>query len=81
MSIQDNIKNCLICKKGNHILYRDFGLKAVDDVGGIKKSDIKLQLSKFYPDIQRYNISMNNSDSISKGEFIYNINIYGTEDL
>ena len=79
MNIQTSLKNMCLCRRGEHCLYRAFGLNNVD-ARGLKKSEIKLQLETYYPEIKSTEIiSQNTLDEVQQGHFHYEIKVNGYE--
>lgn len=56
MGSVDNIVNCMNCTQGEHILFRGFGLDAIDRVGALRRSDISKPLRKYYPEIREFDL-------------------------
>lgn len=50
VDIKTCIKNLTTCRTGDHILFRSYGLNAIDEPGGLTLGDVKAQLAAFYPD-------------------------------
>lgn len=79
MDIQTSLKNMCMCRRGEHPLYRGYGLNGVDG-SGLRKAEIKQQLDAFYPEIRNVEIKNNNTlDDISSGHFKYEISVSGYE--
>lgn len=79
-----NIKNCfknmVICRTGEHCLYRNFGLNNVDSPYGISYSDVKFQCKTFYPDIEDIEITRRSTmNELQVGQFKYSISVKGAE--
>ena len=70
------IVNMIKCHKGEHCLYRSFGL-GVETDGIIKpsRSELQVELNRWFPgnSVQSFELKSYNN----KGEFDYNISIEG----
>lgn len=62
------IVNCLKCRRGNHPLFRNFGLNVTDLPYKLRRGQIQEQISMFYPDVTDVSITQ-------KGENSYDVNI------
>lgn len=57
MDTGECIKNMIITKKGEHILFRAFGLGAITDrPGRLRKSDLSTAIATWYPQINGFSI-------------------------
>lgn len=70
------IANCFRTTKGSHVLYRTFGLEAVDDVGVPMRKDILIQLSTYYPDVTLNDVTVTRAEA--DGQFEYIVDIKGS---
>lgn len=66
------IVNMLICRQGEHCLFRSFGLGQVtDQAGRLRKGQVSQELAKWYPNVRSVKIEQ-------RGE-TYNIRVTGVE--
>ena len=73
------ITNMMICRRGEHCLYRDYGLDVVDRSGGLRRSEIKAQIEKFYPDVTAIDITNKTTEADAMtGRFVYDVHVKGT---
>lgn len=71
-----NIVNLIKCRKGEHCLFRSFGMgSTTDDITGITRSFVQVEVNRWFPGDTVLSIQKN-GESV-KGEFVYNINIRG----
>lgn len=78
MRIENCLKNFLECRRGEHILFRSFGLGNVDSPYGLSKGEIKSQIAKFYPDLIGVKvISRNTAGGLALGQYSYTIEFTG----
>ncbi len=72
------ISNCFNTQLGTHVLYRDFGLNAVDAANPPLRRDCQLQLATYYPTVSlSVMTSISITDEIQKGQFKYNVTLTG----
>lgn len=78
MNIEICLKNFLECRRGDHILFRSFGLGNVDSLFGVSKGEIKAQIAKYYPNLSDVNIiSKNTANNLAHGQYSYVIDFSG----
>lgn len=78
MNIENCLKNFLECRRGDHILFRNFGLGNVDSPFGLSKGEIKAQIAKYYPNLSDVNIvSKNTANNLAHGQYSYAIDFSG----
>lgn len=78
MNIENCLKNFLECRRGDHILFRNFGLGNVDSPFGVSKGEIKAQIAKYYPNLSDVSIvSKNTSNNLAQGHYSYIIDFSG----
>lgn len=67
MNTGNDIVNMLKCRRGEHCLFRSFGLGAItDQVGKLRKGQIVQELAKWYPQITDVNITIRGDEYIVK---------------
>lgn len=71
-STQQCFANCSATMRGEHILFRSFGLDVTDRRGRLTRADILNQVESFYPNISKVNIEY-------IGENEYNVELVGQE--
>lgn len=54
--IAQNVANMAKTRRGEHILFRSFGLNVIDDANGLTRGEISRQLKEFYPQINRFSV-------------------------
>lgn len=80
--IQNCVKNMLICKTRSHCLFRGFGLNSVDRVGGVKRSEIKKQLTTYFPEVTKFDIKQKSTfGDLQQGSFAYEITVTGYTEI
>jgi hypothetical protein len=75
-NVSENIVNMIKCRRGEHCLFRSFGLGAkTDDVARLTRSIVQVEINRWFPgtNITEFKQSGQNA----KGEFIYNISVRG----
>ena len=78
MNIQNCIKNMLVTTPGEHCLFRRFGVRVVDEPGGVKSSEIREKMAMYYPNIKNVDISaISTFSDFQKGQYRYNISVDG----
>lgn len=55
-NIAQNVANMAKTRRGEHVLFRSFGLNVIDDVNGLTRGEISRQLKEFYPQINRFSV-------------------------
>ena len=59
MNTGQDIVNMLNCRKGEHCLFRSFGLGHVtDQVGRLRKAQITQEVARWYPDVMSVSIAV-----------------------
>ena len=57
MDTGECIKNMIITRKGEHVMFRAFGLGSITDrPGRIKKSDLSNAIATWYPQVDGFSI-------------------------
>ena len=70
------ISNCMLTEKPTHVLYREFGLRTIDDPMPPLRKDIMWQLATYYPAINLTDITIQTTtDDAALGQFKYQINV------
>lgn len=64
------IANCLKTQQGTHVLYRGFGLNAVDASNPPMRRDILIQLSTYYPDVTLNSVQITKVDGSGNFEYL-----------
>jgi hypothetical protein len=78
MKIENCLKNFLECRRGDHILFRSFGIGNIDSPYGLSKGEIKAQIAKYYPNLTGVKVtSRNTSDGLALGQYSYTIEFSG----
>lgn len=78
MNIEICLKNFLECRRGDHILFRSFGLGNVDSPFGVSKGEIKAQIAKYYPNLSDVSIvSKNTTNNLAHGQYSYTVDFSG----
>lgn len=71
--IYENIVNMLKCRRGEHPLFRSFGLGGeVDSVTGWGFGVVQVEIKKYYPDVDLKSMSVSSSPN---GEYKYTIEV------
>lgn len=50
VDIKTCVANMARCRRGDHILFRSFGLNVIDSPGGLTLGDVKTQIAAYFPD-------------------------------
>lgn len=69
------IRNMVLCERGEHCLFRDYGLSVTDDIGAFSRTMIQSEISRFYPGAVVKSLSVVEADE--KGHFVYNVDVEG----
>jgi hypothetical protein len=59
---QQRFANCAKTRRGEHILFRSFGLDVTDRRGTLTRSDVMDQIDMYFPNIRRVNITKNGDE-------------------
>ena len=59
-SIGQCIVNGLSCRKGSHVLFRNYGMDATDQVGRLRRGQVVSLLKAYYPDVSDIDMSQKN---------------------
>lgn len=69
-----NVCNMIRCPRNTHPLFRSFGLGAeTDSINGLTRSNITVELKKWYPGTKLKNIEIVKAEA--SGEFEYRLDI------
>lgn len=49
--------NCMKTRRGEHLLFRSFGLNVTDRIGRLTRADVLSQVEAFYPNVEKVNIT------------------------
>jgi hypothetical protein len=49
---QQRFANCAKTRRGEHILFRDFGLDVTDRLGELTRGDVMDQVEKYFPNVR-----------------------------
>lgn len=72
----ENITNMIKCRKGEHCLFRSFGLGAyTDNLHRITRSTLQVEVNRWFPG--NTIVSFSTQTANEKGEFLYNIDVRG----
>lgn len=71
------IRNMVLCERGEHCLFRDYGLSATDDIAAFSRTMIQSEISRFYPGVVVKSLSVVEADE--KGYFVYNVDVEGND--
>ena len=75
-NIGQNIVNMIRCRRGNHVLFRSFGMGAeIDTPNRITKGGIQVEVNRWYPATFVESISQDKASEA--GEFEYSVKIRG----
>ena len=67
-----DIVNMLNCRRGEHVLFRSFGLGHVtDQVGKLRKAQVTQEVAKWYPNVTTVSFEIRDDE--------YNIRVTGGE--
>lgn len=69
-----HIVNMFKTKRGEHCLFRQFGLNPSDSVGLMNKSTVQLEISKWYPAVKSISVSRTGGKA-EKGESQYLVTV------
>lgn len=69
----ERFANCAKTMRGEHILFRSFGLDVTDRAGKLTRADILDQIDAFFPNVRRANITQT-------GENTYDVDLVGVSD-
>ena len=69
------IRNMVLCERGEHCLFRDYGLAVTDDIGAFSRTMVQSEISRFYPGVVVKSLSVVEADE--KGHFEYNVDVEG----
>lgn len=67
------IRNMVLSERGEHCLFRDYGLAVTDDIGAFSRTMIQSEISKYYPGA--YVKSLTLDEVQSDGSFEFNIDV------
>ena len=67
------IRNMVLCERGEHCLFRDYGLVVTDDTTAFSRTMMQPEISRFYPGAAIKSFSILDADA--KGHFEYNIDV------
>lgn len=73
-NIAQNVANMAKTRRGEHVLFRSFGLNVIDDANGLTRGEISRQLKEFYPQINRFSVVLSKNFT---GFAQYAINLEG----
>lgn len=76
-NIAQNIANMVKTVKGEHILFRSFGLDGVDSPNRLTRSALQVEANRWYPSVIVDNVTVNRAGS--DGVFEYSINLRGSQ--
>ena len=72
MNTGQDIVNMLNCRRGEHVLFRSFGLGHVtDQVGKLRKAQVTQEVAKWYPNVTTVSFEIRDDE--------YNIRLTGGE--
>lgn len=69
-----HVVNMFKTKRGEHCLFRSFGINATDDVGVLRKSTISEEVAKWYPAVKSVSVRRTGG-TFERGESQYQISI------
>lgn len=75
-NIAQNVANMVKTVKGEHVLFRSFGLDGVDSPNRITRSSLQVEINKWYPDVVVDNVTVNRAGS--DGVFGYSVKLRGS---
>lgn len=76
-NIAQNIANMVKTVKGEHVLFRSFGLDGVDSPNRLTRSALQVEVNRWYPSVIVDNVTVNRAGS--DGVFEYGINLRGSQ--
>lgn len=75
-NVSKNIVNMIKCRRGEHCLFRTFGLGAeTDNLSRLTRSKTQVEINRWFPGNTIVEFSQGGQNS--KGEFVYNISVRG----
>lgn len=75
-NIAQNVVNMVKTVKGEHVLFRSFGLDGVDSPNRLTRSSLQVEINRWYPDVVVDNVTVNRAGS--DGIFEYNVKLRGS---
>ena len=75
-SYKQCVLNACRCRKGSHVLFRGFGLNAVDEPAKNPRLELAKLFQTYYPEITSFKITPKTGD-FESGSFNYDVVING----
>lgn len=75
-NVSTNIVNMIKCRRGEHCLFRSFGLgDETDSINRFTRSKAQVEINRWFPG--NTIVEFSQSGQNAKGEFVYNISVRG----
>ena len=75
-NVSTNIVNMIKCRRGEHCLFRSFGLgDETDSINRFTRSKAQVEINRWFPGNTIVEFSQYGQNA--KGEFVYNISVRG----
>lgn len=75
-NIAQNFANMVKTVKGEHVLFRSFGLDGVDSPNRLTRNALQVEVNRWFPAVDVDNVTVNRSGS--DGVFEYSIKLRGS---
>lgn len=75
-NIAQNVANMVKTAKGEHVLFRSFGLDGVDSPNRLTRSSLQVEINRWYPAVVVDNVTVNRAGS--DGIFEYSVKLRGS---
>lgn len=72
-NIAQNVANMAKTRRGEHLLFRSFGLNVIDDANGLTRGEISRQLKEFYPQINRFSVVQVSKNFTGSAQYAINL--------
>lgn len=76
ISYKECVLNACRCRKGSHVLFRGFGLNAIDEPAKNPRLEMSKLFQTYYPEITSFTIKAKTS-AFEDGAFNYDVTING----
>lgn len=71
-NIAQNVANMAKTRRGEHVLFRSFGLNVID-ANGLTRGEISRQLKEFYPQINRFSVVQVSKNFTGSAQYAINL--------
>ena len=72
-NIAQNVANTAKTRRGEHVLFRSFGLNVIDDANGLTRGEISRQIKEFYPQINRFSVVQVSKNFTGSDQYAINL--------